>query len=243
MSETASGHILVVDDSRTIRTKMSIAVKRLGHTLEQAEDGLPALELLKSRPFDLVLLDIDMPRMDGFAVLEEMGRHDDLRDIPVIVISAIEEMDAIVRAIKLGAQDYLPKTFDPVLFEARVTSSLEKKRFRDLDKEYMRSAQHLARAATLIEDESFEPSQLDVDTVAKRDDALGGLARVLRELAEKVYTREQTLRKKVRDLQIEIDKSAQAKQVSTIIETDYFKDLRGRADALRSTFNASDEKQ
>ncbi|MEM1427948.1 MAG: response regulator [Pseudomonadota bacterium] len=238
MEAAAPGHVLVVDDNRTVRTKMSIAVKRLGHSVEQAEDGGPALDLLRNGSFDLMLLDIEMPDMDGFAVLEAMEADPDLRDIPVIVISAIEEMDAIVRAIKLGAQDFMPKSFDPVLFEARISASLDKKRLRDLDKDYMRQAHRLAEAAALIEADDFEPSQLDVDTIMARGDALGGLARVLKEMAGKVHDREQTLKRQVLELQIKIDKSAQAEQVNTIVDTDYFRDLRGRADDLRRTFNA-----
>src|SRR5262245_34567158 len=114
------GHILVVDDHKPNRIKISFAVKKLGHTTGLAEDGRQALELLRAEPFDLVLLDIIMPELDGYQVLEQMKADSALRHIPVIVISAEQELDSVVKGIELGAEDYLPKTFDAILLEARI---------------------------------------------------------------------------------------------------------------------------
>ena len=97
----------------------------------EAENGLKALEKLRSEPFDLVLLDIVMPEMDGHQVLEEMKKDSKLHDVPVIVISSSDELESIVRGIALGADDYLTKTCDPILLKARIGASLEKKRLRD----------------------------------------------------------------------------------------------------------------
>jgi len=123
--------ILVVDDNATNRLKLSMAVKNLGHSVAQAEDGVRALEMLRAHCCDLVLLDILMPEMDGYQVLAEMKADMELRNVPVIVISAVEEMDSVVACIEQGAEDYLPKDFDPVLLRARIGASLEKKRLRD----------------------------------------------------------------------------------------------------------------
>ncbi|MCB0210449.1 MAG: SpoIIE family protein phosphatase [Anaerolineae bacterium] len=125
------GRILVVDDHKTNRLKISMAVKRLGHTPILAENGRIALDILQNQPVDLVLLDIIMPEIDGYQVLAEMKSRSELRDIPVIVISAQEELLSIIKAIELGAEDYLPKTFDPILLKARIGACLEKKRLRD----------------------------------------------------------------------------------------------------------------
>ena len=125
------GHILVVDDHRTTRLKLSLGLKQQGHTVTEAENGRQALEKLRAEPFDLVLLDIMMPDLNGYQVLEEMKKDHALRDIPVIVISAQDELKSIVRGIELGAEDYLPKSFDPVLLRARIGACLEKKRLRD----------------------------------------------------------------------------------------------------------------
>ena len=129
--------ILVVDDNLTSRLKMSMAVKQLGHLTEAAEDGVQALDQLRSGDFDLVLLDIEMPQLDGYGVLEAMKADNALRDIPVIVISAVDEMDNIVKGIELGAQDFLPKDFDRVLFRARVGACLEQKKLRDQQASYL----------------------------------------------------------------------------------------------------------
>lgn len=133
-----TGNILVVDDHSTNRLKMSMAAKQLGHRVDTAVDGVDALEKIRTLEFDLVLLDLLMPNMDGYEVLSRMKAEEDLQSIPVIVISAVEEMDSVIKAIGLGAEDYLPKAFDPVLLKARVGASLEKKRLRD------KTAQQLA---------------------------------------------------------------------------------------------------
>ena len=128
---TVSGNILVVDDHSTNRLKMSLAAKNLGYTVDTAINGIDALEKIRTLEFDLVLLDILMPEMDGYEVLSIMKGDAGLNSIPVIVISAVEELDSVIKAIELGAEDYLPKSFDPVLLKARVNASLEKKRLRD----------------------------------------------------------------------------------------------------------------
>ena len=134
---TGDAMVLIVDDGRSNRLKMSLAVKNLGHTVVTAENGLIALQKLSEQQFDLVLLDIEMPVMDGFGVLTQMREKQELRDIPVIVISAAGEMDNIVRAIELGAQDFLPKNFEKVLFRARVDACIEKKSLSDQRHEHL----------------------------------------------------------------------------------------------------------
>jgi len=131
------GHILVVDDHPTNRLKLSLGLKQQGHTVAQAESGRQALDMLYAESFDVVLLDILMPEMDGYEVLRQMKSHNVLRDVPVIVISAQDEIESIVRGIELGAEDYLPKSFDPVLLKARLEACLEKKRLRDQEQAFM----------------------------------------------------------------------------------------------------------
>jgi signal transduction histidine kinase len=133
MSEITShsGHILVVDDNQTNRLTLSLGLQREGYTVATAENGVQALERLRAKPFDLVLLDIVMPDLDGYQVLEQMKNDSELQNVPVIVISAVDEMESVIRCIAMGAEDYLPKPFDPVLLRARIGASLEKKRLRD----------------------------------------------------------------------------------------------------------------
>ena len=135
---TDAGTILVVDDDSTNRTLRSTNLEEEGHSVEMAEDGLQALEILRARPFDVVLLDLLMPKMDGFQVLEKMKADSTLRHIPVIVISALDEMESVIRCIEMGATDHLPKPFDPVLLHARINASLAAKRLHDQELEYLK---------------------------------------------------------------------------------------------------------
>jgi class 3 adenylate cyclase len=130
--------LLIVDDNKVNRLLLSRNVELLGHRFSLAENGRVALEKLRSEPFDLLLLDIEMPELDGFAVLEQLKGDPQLRDLPVIVTSSVEGLDNIVRCIGLGAEDYLPKPVNPVLLKARTGASLEKKRLRDEQRELLR---------------------------------------------------------------------------------------------------------
>jgi adenylate cyclase len=123
--------VLVVDDNKVNRLLLARSVQLQGHRTALAENGRIALEMLAREAFDLVLLDIEMPELDGFGVLECLKADRRLRDLAVIVTSAIEGLGNIVRAIELGAEDYLPKPLNPVLLKARIDASLEKKRLRD----------------------------------------------------------------------------------------------------------------
>lgn len=136
-----TGHILVVDDHPTNRLKLSLGLKQQGHTVAQAESGQQALNMLRAESFDLVLLDILMPEMDGYEVLRRMKSSNMLRDVPVIIISAQDELESIVHGIELGAEDYLPKSFDPVLLKARIQACLEKKRLRDHEQAFIQELQ------------------------------------------------------------------------------------------------------
>ena len=126
-----SGHVLVVDDNEMNRQLLVRRLRRQGHSSKVAENGREALEWLRTEPFDLVLLDIMMPEMDGYETLATIQEDDNLRHVPVIMISAVDDLDSVVRCIEMGAADYLPKPFNPILLKARVTASLEKKRLRD----------------------------------------------------------------------------------------------------------------
>ena len=130
--------ILVADDNKVNRLLLSRNIELMGHRVTTAENGRVALEMLRREPFDLLLLDIEMPEMNGFQVLEQLGRDLQLRDLPVIVTSSLEGLDNVVRCIELGAEDYLQKPVNPALLKARVGASLEKKRLRDQQKELVR---------------------------------------------------------------------------------------------------------
>jgi sigma-B regulation protein RsbU (phosphoserine phosphatase) len=124
--------LLVVDDNEDNRYTLVQRLKRQGYTnLTTAVNGRDALEMLRTQPFDLVLLDVTMPEMNGYEVLEHLKADNRLRHVPVVMISAVDQVESVVRCIELGAEDYLPKPFNPTLLKARVGASLEKKRLRD----------------------------------------------------------------------------------------------------------------
>jgi len=138
MSKNSPGRLLVVDDNKVNRLLLGRSLEQQGHIIEMAENGRQALEMLQSKPFDLVLLDIEMPEMNGYQVLEKVTSDLKLRDIPIIITSALEEVESVVRCIEMGAEDYLTKPVNPVLLKARIGASLEKKRLRDQQRELIK---------------------------------------------------------------------------------------------------------
>jgi len=132
------GVILVVDDNEDNRDMLSRRLQRQGYEVLTAAGGRAALDVLAAAPVDLVLLDVMMPDLDGYAVLQRLKANHSLRDIPVLMISALDELDSVVRCIQLGADDYLGKPFDPVLLQARIGACLEKKRLHDQEARHRR---------------------------------------------------------------------------------------------------------
>jgi adenylate cyclase len=131
----SNAEILIVDDSRLMRIVLTKALQELGFThITEALNGREAIEKLREKPYDLMLLDMEMPEMNGAEVLMAKSKDPKLKDVPTIVISASEHIDLAVKCIEAGAEDYLIKPPNPTLLRARVTTSLEKKRLRDMDR-------------------------------------------------------------------------------------------------------------
>ncbi len=139
MKAPTPGRLLVVDDSRVNRLLLVRGLEQEGHEVSSAENGREAMEMLRAQPYDLVLLDIEMPEMNGFQVLEALLKDPTFRDMPVIMTSASDELDRVVKCIEMGAEDYLTKPLNPVLLRARVNASLEKKRLRDQQRKLFRT--------------------------------------------------------------------------------------------------------
>ena len=195
--------ILVVDDVEDNREVLRRRLARDGYLADTAENGRRALERIRSEIFDLVLLDVLMPELDGYETLKQIKSDQATRDIPVIMISALDDLASVVRCIENGAEDYLPKPFDPVLLRARIGASLEKKRLRDVELAYLDRVKGVIDAAAAIEAGTYEPGTLaDMATDA---DELGRLARVVDGMAAKVKERERRLKDRVRDLRVEIE--------------------------------------
>ena len=224
--------LLVVDDNENNRYTLVQRLKRLGYTdVATAVDGRQGLECLRERAFDLLLLDVMLPELNGYEVLERLRADDRLRHVPVIMISAVDQIESVVRCIELGAEDYLPKPFNPVLLRARVGACLEKKRLRDQEVRYLQDVARVTTAAAAVEAEQFTAAMLA--DVADRPDALGQLARVFARMAGEVAAREAELKKTIQSLRIEIDDAQKTRQVSEITETEYFQELQRKARELR----------
>ena len=145
---TGTPRLLIVDDNDDNRYTLRRRLQRLGYeSVEECADGRAALDALGNGGFDLVLLDVMMPGMSGTEVLEEIKGDMDLRAIPVIMVSALDDIEIVVKCIDLGAEDYLPKPFDPTLLRARVSASLEKKRLRNREAAYLAEVEAERRRA------------------------------------------------------------------------------------------------
>jgi len=140
-SRSEPGALLVVDDNESNRDMLARRLERLGHKVARAQNGREAITKIKAEPFDLVLLDIVMPEMSGYEVLEVLKADPALRSLPVIVLSASDDSSSVARCIQMGAEDHLRKPFDPVLLQARINTCLEKKRFRDREVSYLHEIQ------------------------------------------------------------------------------------------------------
>lgn len=153
------GRILVVDDNAANRELLSRRLRRQGHVVEEAENGRIALERVRADPFDLVLLDVMMPEVNGYEALEVLKGDPQLRHIPVIMVTAIGETESIVRCIEMGAEDHLPKPYNPTLLRARVEASLARKQLHDREQLYARSLERELEIGRNIQ-RSFLPEEL-----------------------------------------------------------------------------------
>lgn len=204
-SSSGRGRILIVDDEPNNRTVLERHLGRQGYDVVCACDGALALDVVRQSSFDLVLLDVRMPRMDGHEVLRQLKRDPATRDIPVVMISAADDLSTIAACIEAGADDFLPKPFDAVILRARVGACIEKKRLRNLEVDYLHQVERVAEAATAVERGTYTAGALA--QVAERGDALGRLARVFDSMAAGVKAREQRLQNHVTNLRREMDEA------------------------------------
>src|SRR5512141_1821503 len=151
--------ILIVDDEPFNIVYLEQELEDADYETARAGSGQEALDIVASQPPDLILLDIMMPGMDGFEVLSRLKAEAATRDIPVVVISASKDLQSVVRGIQLGAEDYLPKPFEPVLLHARISSSLEKKRLHDIEHLYLQGLEREMDIARDIQ-QGFLPPEL-----------------------------------------------------------------------------------
>ncbi len=201
-STTGKARVLVVDDEEGNRDLLGRRLQREGYAVISASGGHEALGVVANGNVDVVLLDVMMPDLDGLAVLEKMKSDPATRDVPVIMISALDDLSAIARCIEAGALDYLPKPFEPVVLRARLSASLAEKRFRDQEKDIARALGMVTDAASAVEAGNYRSGQLG--EIAQRGDAVGRLARVMDRMATEVGERERRLKDRLDLLKGEI---------------------------------------
>lgn len=228
-----AGLILVVDDNDLNRDLLGRRLQQLGHEVDTVGDGDTALRMLRRRPYDVVLLDIIMPGLDGYQVLERLQGDAELATVPVLVISALTEMHSVARCIKLGAVDFLPKNVDPVVLQARVSRSIEQKRARDREIRYLQDVTSLTAAAASVRD-GLPVDQQAIGQVTRRGDDLGELARAFGRMVDEINQREAALRAQLAEIQrLDVDAASRSQAVTEITESEYFQELRAKAMALR----------
>lgn len=236
---TQPGRILAVDDDVLNLDLLAQRLSRQGHVVSSAMDGEEALERLRERPFDLVLLDVMMPRLDGYGTLLRLKADDQLRSIPVIMISALDELSSVVRCIEAGAEDYLPKPFNPTLLRARIGACLEKKALHDQELELYTSPVH----SQPLLDRELQVAQSCVEKLApglRHDPQVRPLMEAFQRMTAAVSRRQTDLRATIQDLKIQINRQAVSTQVRTIVADPTFSSLSERARAMRARRQAAE---
>jgi CheY-like chemotaxis protein/predicted Ser/Thr protein kinase len=194
--------LLVVDDDEAPRRALSRLLERLGYDVTVAEHGQAALEIADRQPLDLILTDITMPELDGFELLRRLKTNERTATIPVIVVSGIDDVPSVVRCLEQGAEDHVTKPYERMLLQARVRTSLERKRMRDVELAYLGRVAQLTAAAEAVEQQTYDSRSLRM--LANDNDELGRLARVFDRMVSGIRSREEQLQGRLRQLRREI---------------------------------------
>lgn len=232
------GRILAVDDDPLNRDMLASRLVRQGHSVTTAADGVEVLEKVRQQRFDLVLLDVMMPRLDGYDTLLQLKADEELRHLPVIMISALDDLSSVVRCIEAGAEDYLPKPFNATLLRARIGACLEKKALRDQELELY---QNLMLSQQRLDRELSQADRFVASMAAdvREDPRVAPLLAAFQRMAGAVSRRETELRATIKELEIKINTAAVQGQVGSILGDPSFSSLAERARAMRQRRAAS----
>ena len=228
--------IALVEDEEHLAQGLLFNLQAEGYRTHHEADGDAALAWLLAAPpsgpdrVAVAVLDCMLPGTDGFEIVRTLREQQ--RYTPVLLLTARSRPEDILEGLEAGADDYLPKPFNPVLLRARLTACLERKRLRDQEVDYLQQVDRVTAAAAAIKANTFQSENLD--EVAQRSDELGQLAQVFQEMARQVYAREQRLQRQVQQLRIEIDQAHKAREVAEITESEYFQQLLGKAEEIRN---------
>ena len=226
------GRILVVDDDELNRDLLATRLSRQGHIVTVAVDGEDALACAKRQALDLILLDVMMPRLDGYETLLALKEDEALQALPVIMISALDELSSVVRCIEAGAEDYLPKPFNPTLLRARVGACLKEKARHDQE---VALYQDLLKSQQCLQRELLKADQRlkAVEPAVRANPDLEPLFEVFEAMTGAVQQRETDLRATMASLEIKISRDAVQTQVGSIVADPSFNLLSQRAKAMR----------
>ena len=226
------GHVLVVDDEPLNCEMLASRLRRQGHQVATASDGIEALQRVRQDRFDLILLDMMMPNLDGYGTLLRLKDDDDLRHLPVIMISALDDLANVVRCIEVGAEDYLPKPFNATLLRARIGACLDKKALRDQELELF---QNLSLSQQRL-DQELKTASTCVASLSdglRQDPRVMPLLSAFERMTNAVARRETELRETIKELEIKINASDLRHQVGTIVADPGFQSLAERARLMR----------
>jgi len=223
--------ILLIDDTNT--DLLARQLKQHGYTVATATSAQQAVWLLKVMPCDLILLDMIMPKVNGLELLERLKQHEIWQRIPVVMMSALGEVDGAAKCIELGAEDYLQKPFDPTLLKARIRACLEKKHLRDQEILYLQQVNRLTTAAAEIEAKTFDPESLN--DLLQQGGKFGQLVRVFQRMAQQIHSREQSLKQQVSLLQVAIHQDQKMQIVDEVAAANHFQQLQKQAKGNRDT--------
>jgi sigma-B regulation protein RsbU (phosphoserine phosphatase) len=235
------GRILAVDDDALNLDLLAQRLARQGHMVSTAVDGEQALQRLREQPFDLVLLDVMMPKLDGYGTLAGLKADEKLRAIPVIMISALDELSSVVRCIEAGAEDYLPKPFNPTLLRARIGACLEKKALHDQELELYNN---LVQSQRELESElsAAHRGMAELDPDVRLDPKVAPLMRAFERMTSAMSRRQTDLRATIQDLEIQINRKSLSSQVKTIVTDPTFSAFTERARAMRARRQAAENR-
>ena len=235
------GRILAVDDDALNLDLLAQRLARQGHMVSTAVDGEQALQRLSEQPFDLVLLDVMMPKLDGYGTLAGLKADEKLRAIPVIMISALDELSSVVRCIEAGAEDYLPKPFNPTLLRARIGACLEKKALHDQELELYNN---LVQSQRELESElsAAHRGMAELDPDVRSDPKVAPLMRAFERMTSAMSRRQSDLRATIQDLEIQINRKSLSSQVKTIVTDPTFSAFTERAKAMRARRQAAENR-
>jgi sigma-B regulation protein RsbU (phosphoserine phosphatase) len=238
---TRRGRILAVDDDALNLDVLAQRLTRQGHMVSTAVDGEEALQRLREQQFDLVLLDVMMPKLDGHGTLAGLKADEKLRAIPVIMISALDELSSVVRCIEAGAEDYLPKPFNPTLLRARIGACLEKKALHDQEIELYNG---LVQSQRDLENElkAAHRGMEELDPEVRHDPKVVPLIRAFERMTSAMSRRQTDLRATIQDLEIQINRKSLSSQVKTIVTDPTFSAFTERARAMRARRQAAENR-